>query len=363
MPRPRVFLPFIALLLLALLPIAVFAQGREQDIIPSAVQSSLVLADYPPPTIPERASVDDGYFSNAILVGDSLASGVPYYKVMPALEVLYHIGLAPRSIAADNVTFKLNGRSLTLPQYLAARNPDIVYIWLGLNGVDGSPAHMVLDNYDIMLDKLIGALPDTLFCLIELPPVALNATDRHHTLTNKNVNLFNIGLMQLAWKHNIYLLQIHDLLLKDDILPKKYAAADGYHLKKTAYEGIVNYLYTHTLPLRQGAQENNPPHRETQDDNLIYIPYETAAALAPVSTPAPTAAAPEIRAIAALTNPNGGVVVNFRAQPSFESEILSVYPVGKTVAVLDWLDDDWALVSIDGVIGYVSRYFLKVSTQ
>jgi len=62
---------------------------------------------------------------------------------------------------------------------------------------------------------------------------------------------------------------------------------------------------------------------------------------------------------ASLKNPNGGSIVNFRKNPGLDTRILAEHRVGKTVTVLGYYNADWAQVSIDGVIGYVSSYFLK----
>jgi len=62
---------------------------------------------------------------------------------------------------------------------------------------------------------------------------------------------------------------------------------------------------------------------------------------------------------ASLKNPNGGSIVNFRERPGLNTRILAEHRVGKAVTVLGYHNTDWAQVSIDGVIGYVSSYFLK----
>jgi len=60
-----------------------------------------------------------------------------------------------------------------------------------------------------------------------------------------------------------------------------------------------------------------------------------------------------------LKNPNGGSIVNFREMPGLNTRILAEYRVGTAVTVLGYYNTDWAQVSIDGVIGYVSSYFLR----
>ena len=61
---------------------------------------------------------------------------------------------------------------------------------------------------------------------------------------------------------------------------------------------------------------------------------------------------------ATLMNPNGGTVVNFRAQPGLDTTVYGTYRVGTAVTVLAW-DANWCMVRIGSQTGYVSTYFLR----
>ncbi len=78
-----------------------------------------------------------------------------------------------------------------------------------------------------------------------------------------------------------------------------------------------------------------------------------------VTSNTPVPATPATPFAAKLKNPNGGSIVNFRREPGLNTKVLAVYPVGKDVTVLSYYNADWAQVSIDGITGYVSSYFLK----
>ncbi|MDR3050378.1 MAG: GDSL-type esterase/lipase family protein [Oscillospiraceae bacterium] len=241
------------LLALCLLPLCAWAASPPVE----TAQSNVRVKGYPTPWVPLRERVADSYFDDVLMLGDSLASGIPYYKVMPALNVVFRIGLAPGSIARDAKVMRQGRAYQTVPEHLRDLHPKVLYIWLGLNGVEGNPADEILGYYDTMLNRIIAALPDTLICLVELTPVTPEAVQNRGRLSNRNVNDFNAGLWRLAREHNVYLLRWHDTLLGDDgAINKKYASTDGYHLSKGAYRLLVDYLYTHTLPL--DALENAP---------------------------------------------------------------------------------------------------------
>ncbi len=61
---------------------------------------------------------------------------------------------------------------------------------------------------------------------------------------------------------------------------------------------------------------------------------------------------------AKLVNPNGNSIVNFRKAPGLNAQIIKAHPVGTEITVLE-MGDVWCKAEIDGVTGYVSRYFFK----
>ena len=61
---------------------------------------------------------------------------------------------------------------------------------------------------------------------------------------------------------------------------------------------------------------------------------------------------------ATVYNPNGNSYVNFRSRPSLSASVISTVPVGTTIKVLE-KTTDWTMTEINGVIGYISTWFLK----
>lgn len=213
------------------------------------VMSNVRHERFPTPEVPLCTRVDDMYFRQAVLVGDSVAEGFALHEVIPELTVLSVIGISPRT-AATNRLFQHEKKSCTLAEKLAALNPGIVYLWLGSNGVDTKPADMVLEDYDALLNVLLPALPDAVVYLIELTPVKLSAQEKYANFTNARVDAFNEGLREVARRHNVYLLPVNALLKNEKgLLDNEYGAGDGIHLRRPAYEVLATYLYTHTIPL------------------------------------------------------------------------------------------------------------------
>ena len=61
---------------------------------------------------------------------------------------------------------------------------------------------------------------------------------------------------------------------------------------------------------------------------------------------------------AKLINVNGGSYVNFRTGASLRSSVIARLPVGSSITVIEH-GTDWCKVTVDGVTGYVSTWFLS----
>lgn len=215
------------------------------------VMSNLRHSRFPTPEVPACEAVEDAYFEGAVLVGDSTAEPFELHGVIPALETLTVIGISPRTAATDRI-FTHEKQPCTLTEKLVAMQPRMIYLWLGSNGVDTKPADQVIDDYDRLLNVLLAALPDTLVYLVELTPVKLVAQEQYANYTNERVDDFNEGLLEVAKRHNVYLLPVNFLLRNEKgLLDGEYGAGDGIHLRKPAYEKLADFFYTHTIPLEE----------------------------------------------------------------------------------------------------------------
>lgn len=244
--RFRALLIALWLLGMALPPVPALGEAAPTG---PMVMSNYRHSRFPSPGIPVGERVDDGYFSGAVLVGDSVAEGLGIHGFIPELTVMTVIGISPRTAATD-LLFMHERQPVTLVDKLTAMQPTMIYLWLGSNGIDTKDAQRVIDDYDRLLNQLIAALPDVPVYLVELTPVKRMVTERYANYTNERVDAFNALLHNAAKRHNVYLLPVNFLFKNaDGLLDGLYGAGDGIHLKKAAYEVLADYMYTHTVPM------------------------------------------------------------------------------------------------------------------
>jgi len=79
-----------------------------------------------------------------------------------------------------------------------------------------------------------------------------------------------------------------------------------------------------------------------------------------VTTSGTTSAFPTAPFTAKLINPNGNSIVNFRKAAGLSAPIIKTLPVGTEITVNE-IGETWCKVTVDGVDGYISRYFFTVA--
>ena len=232
-----------AALLAAMLLVYIFPASAA-DGAPAA--SAFYSEACPAPDVPESARADDGYFTDAVLIGDSLSAGLSDADLLPELDVMTVIGLSPRA-ALTQRKYRHDGQPVNLADKLAALRPPVVYFWLGSNGLSSIYAERILADYDRLMDAVLPGIPDSIVYIMELPPVRKAALKRYPHYTNKRVDEFNAGLREVALRHNVYIITINHLL-KNERGELRYSAEDGIHILKPAYELMADYMRAHTVP-------------------------------------------------------------------------------------------------------------------
>lgn len=245
---------FMAFLLLIVLLCAI---GGSVYATQETLRSEYQNASFPPPNVPQGEAVSDEYFSDALLIGDSLSVGIEQYLDLPWLDVFAKNGLSVKA-ATSHSAFTVEGQTerARLADLLPTRSPGKVYIWLGVNGLNHASAEKILSDYEELLDLVLSHYPQALVYLIEVLPVRENARESNEMLTRENITRFNEGLRELAAARGLYVLPLHDFFAdQEGDLQEKHAAGDGLHLRAYAYTRVAEFLSTHTIPDREAGED------------------------------------------------------------------------------------------------------------
>lgn len=199
--------------------------------------------------LPEGKAADAYYFSDAILIGDSIAASLDLREVIPELKIHYVIGLSPNAaLKYNNVEYE--GEKITMEAMVARMQPRKLFVMLGSNGLDQMKSGVILDDYHALLDQLLDDLPDTEIYLISVTPIRSPATkEKYPTFTHARIRAFNNGLLEMAQEHGVHYIDCYTPLMMENMNDglKANFTGDGIHLTEQGAGLVAQAIRTHVV--------------------------------------------------------------------------------------------------------------------
>jgi len=120
---------------------------------------------------------------------------------------------------------------------VTAGKPAKVFILIGINDIARNiPDTVLLNNYQIMIDRIKSASPKTKIYFNALLPVNNSFPDRNHFNKDGHIAFVNAELDKICAAEKITFINIHDPFLDTEKkLDKKYTY-DGLHLNAEGYK-------------------------------------------------------------------------------------------------------------------------------
>lgn len=204
----------------------------------------------------QQKPADESYLKRICFLGDSLTYHMSKPdKVLGECDVLAYGGLMVSEFAdyTENPVYNKSNIIRSPVEWLKVLKPEIIYIMLGTNGINGIENKRHIDQYITMLDKLTKASPSTIVVICTSPPWGENAyikyTSTEIPVLNMKINHFNMYLLELAKERGYYFLNVAEALMdKKGILRSDYASNDGLHWTDTARRAFADYVLSHPIP-------------------------------------------------------------------------------------------------------------------
>lgn len=250
----QAFIALLAVLLAALL-ICGILYIREHLSTPAPVPSDTTSVDTPPtdaPHIPpaayepyefgtpleENTAVPDGWFDDAVFLGDSRTEGFQLFSGLNHGTFYCHRGMSVFNADSDDWrVFNVGGNAVTLMGAVRAKRYAAVYLMLGINelGYSVSSFEAALSE---LVEKIVLAQPEAVIYLETLPPVNdaqayENGLPEYETAAN--VEKFNQVIVKIAGKERVVLLDTASCLRDaEGQLPEEFTR-DGVHFSADGY--------------------------------------------------------------------------------------------------------------------------------
>ena len=205
--------------------------------------------DYSLP-VAESEAVDDAWFADAVMIGDSRTDGMRLYSGMRAVDFLCYKGLSVFEVMSDKEVIQTADGKKGVLQALGEKQYTKVYISLGVNELGYNYDQGYSDTYNAMVDKVRELQPDADIYLQLLIPVNTQKcaeSKQPYYVTNKQIGVYNDIIRTIAVEKQVYLLDVGEIFVDENGEMFYEASFDGVHFHKEGYKQWYEYLKTHTV--------------------------------------------------------------------------------------------------------------------
>lgn len=195
------------------------------------------------PQGPTMMTVDDSYFYDALLIGDSRTDGLRLYS---------NPGDAKHYCATSLNIFRVMDSQEEAYGFKGLRNLlkgmqfGKIYIMFGINEC-GYPTTSFANKYKEVVEEIREYQPDAIIYLQSICYVTQKKEQKDPTFSTANLKEKNETIKALANDVDIFYLEVNDCMNDGtDHLPSEYTG-DGVHLKASYYSLWHQYLLEHAI--------------------------------------------------------------------------------------------------------------------
>lgn len=187
----------------------------------------------------------EGYFSDALFVGDSRTVGMAKYAPLEGAEYFATTGLAAHKVyTAENEVG--SSRGLSFAQLLASRKFGKIYVMLGINEI-GNNRTVTLQNYQELLNKIRAAQPDAIIIIQANLHVAQSRSATDAVVNNVQINSFNEAISAFADGQTSFYLDVNPIFDDENGALRAECTHDGTHPLAKYYKDWDNFLMEHAI--------------------------------------------------------------------------------------------------------------------
>lgn len=215
------------------------------------------------PVTYEYTQVDDGYFNDAVFIGDSISYGFELYvtekrangetvlgeaKFLTSGSLSY--GNSLWDVSDESVHPTYNGEKMKLEDAIAQIKPGKIFILLGTNDVALYGVEQTIANADTEISRMLEASPGAdIFIMSTTPKYSPVESGSDGSLKNTDIDALNVAMRQFAVEKGYNFMNIAPLF-KDETggLAAGYCSDKegmGIHFTSAAYDIWLNFLYSY----------------------------------------------------------------------------------------------------------------------
>ena len=223
------------------------SEDEEITIMETASADTKVESTAATTVLAENDSTRNGYLGRCVFLGDSRTVAMVNFGLINDDAALAQIGISHPSF--KNNTFINNaGKQYTLKSYLAAHQAPVIYIALGVNGINDPSEDHYKNTFVDLIDTVMDQAPNSNIVLMSIGPVNDNGAYKK-TVQNSWIEKYNAFLLQTAEEKHIFYLNVSEILTASNgQVRSEYDAGDGLHYNSEGCRAILEYIVHHPVP-------------------------------------------------------------------------------------------------------------------
>lgn len=178
------------------------------------------------------------YLTQCAFVGDSVCMGLRVYGGFLSEREVFAQG----SVGARNIhtfTFTVDGEEIDIVSCIEQKQPQEVFLWMGLNDINMTTKNMFADNLTKLADDVLSVSPDTKINIIGMTPT----TTWHTWGANDRIADYNENTRLLCEEKGYTYIDAWQAVAPDlEALPDECQSGDGLHLSPLAYQLVLGYI-------------------------------------------------------------------------------------------------------------------------
>lgn len=206
----------------------------------SAPELSTATPEPTPTPAPEFVPAPEGYFKDALLIGDSRTVGIQMVGGLKDATFFSTVGLSV--IGARSTYADVSGYgSVTLPTLLQSAQFGKVYIMLGINDIGGDLS-TVANRYSELIDTIRQSQPNAIIYIMANLHVTAAQDAKGSTVNNANIDTFNGYIKELADDETIFYLDSNTRFDDENGKLDGEFSPDGIHFYGDGYSDWAEWI-------------------------------------------------------------------------------------------------------------------------
>jgi hypothetical protein len=197
--------------------------------------------------------VEESYYDDVLLAGDSRMGSLALYGTHPGAEIKYVTSLNLLLIDTMPLDENEEGDDTTLMNVLQDTTKNNIYLLFGINEIRNSNFDAFFEQYRSIVEMLRQNKADVnVYIILAYHPDKI--TDLPEPALSEHLQMLNEGLIQIAADEAVYYLDTDNGLDENGTIRDEYVW-DGLHFNPDGAHAFEDYIATHVVRKEKYVQE------------------------------------------------------------------------------------------------------------